>query len=119
MKWLALLGLVLTLGLGSALAWLYHQGARGVQDAQKVATAQDQTAVANLNTAGVRQSEQRVKITVATQQTAAQLAAQYRAEAQHAGDAHAPLDPGRAERLHASDVQLCGTDPDLAGCPAH
>lgn len=112
MRWLAIPLTILAV-LGAVVAWIYHQGALGVRSEQKVAAAEDKAAVASLTTQGVKQSEQRVKITLATQQDAATLASRYRAEAEAAGDAHAPLDPDRAARLRAGDEQLCKLDPGL------
>ena len=39
-------------------------------------------------------------------------------EARSAEDANEPLDPVRAERLHAHDRELCRSAPDLDGCAA-
>ena len=39
-------------------------------------------------------------------------------KARSAEDANEPLDPVRAERLHAHDRELCRSAPDLDGCAA-
>lgn len=110
--------LMLLASIGAGAAWLYHQGAFAVKAADKVETAENQAAVANLNTEGVKQSVARVQIVTGTQQSAARLAEKYRAEAQAAKDADAPLDPDRARRLRAADDELCRLNPALDGCGA-
>jgi|SRR5246127_342856 len=111
--------LVFVCSLGGVAAWLYHQGVFAVKTADTVAKAEDHAAVADLNTQGVKLSVGRVKAAVAVQQSAAALARQYRAEAQAAGDANAPLDPDRAQRLRDADDRLCRMDPSLDGCAAN
>lgn len=39
-------------------------------------------------------------------------------QARSADDANEPLDPVRADRLHAHDRELCRLAPDLGGCAA-
>jgi len=82
----------------------------------KVEAALAQAAVASLEVRGERESAQRVEVAVRQREAAARSVTRIAHEALTSEDAHAPLDPARADRLRAHDRELCLAAPDLTGC---
>lgn len=96
------------------LAIVYFAGRKDAAPA--IETARDQAASAELAVEGAAISGELADALL--QQSRAQnqaLIALQRAAAQ-SEDAHAPLDPARADRLRAHDRQLCDAAPHLDGC---
>jgi hypothetical protein len=110
---LAALAAVLAAALG-----LYWKGRLegAARERPKVEAAAAQAAVATLETRGAAESAQRVEVVVRQREDTARLVAQLSHDALKSEDAHAPLDPARARRLRADDLQLCRAAADLAGC---
>jgi hypothetical protein len=104
----------------AAVAAIYGSGRRDGRAAErpKVAAARAEAVVGRLETRGARDAAQRVEIVVRQREVAATGAARVMIEALKAEDADAPLDPARADRLRAHDLQLCDAAPDLLGCAA-
>jgi hypothetical protein len=113
--WLTIVGLV-----GLALAVVYGKGRSdgAARPRAELRAAQTAAAAARLEAAGERASAERVEVVV-RQREAVQARTQILArEAAKAEDAHAPLDPLRADRLRAHDLSLCQSAPRLGGCAA-
>lgn len=111
---LIVVALVLLGGFG---AWrLYESGKASMRPT--IEAKSDQAETSRQETAGARQSAQRVDVVVT--QTRAADAAVYdlTAAALTSEDAHAPLSPDRADRLRHADDELCRIAPDLDGCAA-
>lgn len=113
------------IGMASALAALllltgaiYWKGREAglAHERPKTAAAQAQAAVASLETQGARESAARVDVVIRRRESADHTVVQITPEALDAEDAHAPLDPERADRLRLADDQLCLSAPALAGC---
>ena len=104
----------------TAAAGLYWKGRHDDAAVQRpnIEAAQAQAAVAGAEAAGEKQSAQRVELVVRQREAAGATVAEIIPKALNAEDAHAPLDPARADRLRAADDQLCLAAPDLAGCSA-
>jgi hypothetical protein len=91
-----------------------HDGAAHEQPKTEAALAR--AAVAGLEAKGAAASAGRVDAAVRRREGAAATVAQLTPQALKAEDADAPLNPDRAARLRAADLQLCHADPGLAGC---
>jgi hypothetical protein len=104
----------------AAAGGLYWKGRHddAMRERPKTEAALAQAAVAGLETQGAQASAQRVDIVVHQRDAANAVVAQLMPKALKSEDANAPLDPDRAARLRDSDLQLCLTDPAVAGCPA-
>ena len=113
--------LTAALALIAAALGLYWKGRRdGVaHERPRTEVAQAQAEVAKLETQGARLSATQVSAAVARRDAASSATERVAAQALTSEDAHAPLDPTRAARLRADDVELCRTAPELAGCAAH
>jgi hypothetical protein len=114
---LILASLAAVLSLAAGLYWKgRHDDA--VRERPKTEAALAKAAVAGLETQGAQASAQRVEVVVRQRDAASAVVAQLMPKALNSEDANAPLDPDRAVRLRDADVQLCVTDPAIAGCPA-
>ena len=104
----------------AAAAGLYWKGRHddAIREKPKTEAALAKAAVAGLETQGAQASAQRVDVVVHQRDAANAVVAQLMPKALKSEDANAPLDPDRAARLRDADVQLCVTDPAIAGCPA-
>jgi hypothetical protein len=104
----------------AAAGGLYWKGRHddAVREKPKTEAALAKAAVAGLETQGAQASAQRVDVVVHQRDAANAVVAQLLPKALKSEDANAPLDPDRAARLRDADVQLCVTDPAIAGCPA-
>lgn len=92
--------------------------ADGVAEAApKIAHAQDDAAARRIEAAGERDTAHRVEVVVEQRRLGEATVAALAAGAQRAGDADAPLDPERADRLLRHDLELCRLRPALGGCP--
>lgn len=98
----------------AALAIFYFEGRRDAAPAIEAASDQAVSAelageggalAGELTDALLQQSQAQNQALMALQRAAAQ-----------SEDAHAPLDPARADRLRAHDRQLCDAAPHLDGC---
>ena len=107
-------GVLLAVALG-----LYWKGrVEGAARRQvQVEAARAEAVVARLETAGARETIQRVEIIVRERRAADALVADLTKTALTSEDADVPLDPGRLERLRDLDRRLCEL-ADLAGCAA-
>jgi hypothetical protein len=114
---LILLGAAAAIVLAAA-AGLYWKGRHDDAAVQKpkIAAAQAQAAVSGAEAKGEKDSAQRVELVVRQREAAAATVSDLTPKALNAEDAHAPLDPARADRLRAADDQLCLAAPSLAGC---
>lgn len=112
---LGAVALVLAVAIG-----LYWKGRHddAVRERPKTEAALATAAVAKLETEGAQASAQRVDVVVHQRDAANAVVAQLLPQALKSEDANAPLDPSRAARLRDADLQLCLTDPELAGCAA-
>jgi hypothetical protein len=112
---LVTLAVLIVAALG--IYWIGRRdGAAG--ERPKIAAAQAQAALANLETEGAAQTLTRVETAVRRRETAARGVADLTHEALKSEDANALLDPDRAGRLHDADRRLCDAAPELAGCAA-
>jgi len=104
--------------LVAAAAGLYWKGRLegAARERPKVEAARAQAAVAALEIRGERESAQRVEVVVRQREAAVRSVTRITHEALTSEDAHAALDPARADRLRAHDRELCDAAPDLAGC---
>ena len=122
--WLALIGgvvvLLLAAGSGLGLRWdPFDLQKRRLETAQARATRAENDADARRVEAEGR-AQQVVRLDNHHRQTLAVERATVAAvtQARSAPDANDPLDPVRAERLHAHDRELCRLAADLDGCAA-
>ncbi len=90
-----------------------HVGA--ASQAPKVEAARDQADIDRLNLKGAQDSAARVDAYQHLTLTLKDAIGQAVAAAGAAPDAHAPLDPARADRLRAFDGELCKLRPEV--CP--
>lgn len=84
----------------------------------RAVVAEAETAARSLEVEGARDQQDRLDNhhrTVRAAETAVAAAIQ---QSGAADDASVPLDPARADRLHAHDRELCRIVPDLDGCAA-
>lgn len=109
-----ILGLV-ALAVVVFIGWrLYDAGKDSAKPA--IEAQADHAATAGLETRGARDSAQRVDVVVTQARAADAAVIDLSAQALASEDAHAPLDPDRADRLRHHDGELCGIAPTLAGC---
>ncbi|HEY8616038.1 hypothetical protein [Phenylobacterium sp.] len=115
--WMAVAAVLSLLAAVSLLYWSGRRDGAAVEQ-RKTAAAKAEAAVSALETEGARATVRRVDVIVRQTAAATQSAARATQEALKAEDAHAPLDPHRADRLRAHDRELCLAAPELAGCAA-
>lgn len=117
-RWTIAIAAVLTVLATAALLYWHGRHDEAARDKPKIAAAAAQAAVAGLETRGARDTADRVDAAGRQREAARAAIAQLTPKALSSEDAHAPLAPGRAQRLRDADRQLCLADPDLAGCSA-
>ena len=113
-------GLVGLLAAGLGLRWdPFDLAARRLERAEQRASVAASDAAARRDEV-VEERLQHHRLTLHHKTSAAATAATAVAsiEARTADDAAEPLDPPRADRLHAHDRELCRLAPHLHGCPA-
>ena len=107
-------------GLAASALSLYVAGRRDGAELHQhaVEALTQQRDVARLEAEGERAGQARLSQALARRSRADQVAAGFIPQALNTEDGHAPLDPARADRLHAADRQLCQAAPELVGCAA-
>jgi len=110
--------LAAVLTVTAAAAGLYWKGRHegSARERPKTEAALAQAAVSGLETEGARDSAQRVDVVIRQRDVAYDTVSALTPKALTSEDANAPLDAARAARLHAADLQLCLSAPELAGC---
>jgi hypothetical protein len=114
------LAIAAILSLLAAAVILYWSGRRegAARERPKTEAAQAAAAVSGLETKGARETAQRAEVVVRRREAAARTLADVTVNALQSEDAHASLDPDRADRLRAADRELCRAAPELSGCAA-
>lgn len=114
------IGLTLLLAAGLGLRWdPFDLAARRLDRAEQRATAAVSDAAARgAEVAAERRQQDRLTRHHETTAAATTATAVASIDARTADDAAEPLDPPRADRLHAHDRELCRLAPHLHGCPA-
>ena len=107
-------------GLAASALSLYVAGRRDGAELHRdaVAALTQQREVARLEAEGERAAQARLSEALSRSSRADQVVAAFIPQTLNTEDGHAPLDPARADRLHAADRQLCDAAPELIGCTA-
>lgn len=80
--------------------------------------ARSDASARSLEVEGMVEQQARIEAAANRAARAAAIAAQATTEARSAPDANIPLDPSRADRLHAVDRELCALSPASCAGPA-
>lgn len=116
--WLTAAAAIVAVALGTGL-YLRGRGDQANRDRAQIEAAMAHARVAGLEAQGAHATARQVRDVVARQQTAEAVATTVTTQALRSEDVHEALSPDVVARLGAADRQLCGADPELAGCTTH